>query len=224
MQQDTTPVLYDYWRSSASYRVRIALNYKGIDYRLASVNLLTGENRTGAHKSRNPQGLLPVLQQGGTQMTQSLAIIEYLDEEHPEPPLLPRESLGRQRVRALSYAIAMEIHPVCNLSVAAEVARLTGGGDEVKKSWMQHHIRNGLDGYEGMLNLFRTSGRFSFGDTPSMADCCLIPQLYNAERWGLDLGRWPQISRIRSACDEIEAFALAHPDLIGPPDDKPGLA
>jgi maleylacetoacetate isomerase len=209
------PVLFDYWRSSASYRVRIALNLKGIAYRAVPVNLLAGAHRSPEHRARNPQGALPVLDIDGLRLTQSLAIVEYLDDTRPEPPLLPSEPAGRARVRALAHVVAMEIHPICNLSVADRIAEL--GGDAARLAWMREHIDRGLTAFEALLARPGT-GRFCHGDAPGLADCCLVPQLYNARRWQLDPATWRTIARIEAACAELPAFAAAHPDRIGPPE------
>jgi maleylacetoacetate isomerase len=211
-----TPVLFDYWRSSASYRVRIALTLKGLPYRAVPVNLLTGRHRATDHLARNPQGAVPVLDIDGLRLTQSLAIIEYLDETRPEPPLLSVDPAGRARARALAHVIAMDIHPICNLSVANRVASL--GGDAARRDWMREHIDRGLTAFEALLVLPGT-GRFCHGDAPGLADCCLVPQLYNARRWGLDPSAWPTIARVEAACAEIPAFARAHPDRVGPPEE-----
>ena len=212
---ETASVLYDYWRSSASYRVRIALNLKSIPYRAIPVNLLSGQHRSSDHLARNPQRSVPVLDIDGLRLTQSLAINEYLDETRPEPPLLPADPAGRARVRALAHVIAMEIHPICNLSVANRIAEL--GGDAARFAWMREHIDRGLTAFEALLARPGT-GRFCHGDAPGLADCCLVPQLYNARRWDLDPSVWPTIARIEAACAELPAFVLAHPDRIGPPE------
>ncbi len=213
----TRPVLYDYWRSSASYRVRIALNLLGIGHDTVAVNLLAGAHRADDNLARNPQGLVPTLTVDGHDLTQSLAIIEYLHETRGQAsPLMPADPIGRHRVRALSHAIAMEIHPVCNLSVAAHVAELAGGGDATKAAWMKTFISKGLAALERMID-HPATGRFCHGDTPTMADLCLVPQMYNARRWGIDLAPLPRLVAIDAACNELAAFADAHPDRIGPP-------
>jgi len=205
-----TPVLYDYWRSSACYRVRIALNLAGIDYTSVVVNLVDGSHTTAEHLERNPQGFVPALEIDGLMLTQSLAIIEYLVETRGVA-LLPDEPAERARVRALSHAIAMDIHPVCNLSVVGEVMRLSGGGDDVRVAWMQKFISKGLEAFEKLLD-YPETGKFCHGDTPGLADICLIPQIYNAERWGADISGLERIQAIRAACDQLPAFANAHPD------------
>jgi maleylacetoacetate isomerase len=211
----TKPALYDYWRSSAAYRVRIALALKGIEYDSIQINLQAGAQRSAEHLARNPQGLVPALSIDGHMLTQSLSIIEYLDETHPSPPLIPADAAGRQRVRALSHAIAMEIHPVCNLRVARRVVSLTGNEADMK-GWMQHFIGPGLDALEVLLGAPET-GRFSHGDSVTMADLCLVPQLYNARRWEVPLERLERVNRIASELERLEAFAAAHPDRVGPP-------
>ncbi|PTM93418.1 maleylacetoacetate isomerase [Mycoplana dimorpha] len=208
-------VLYDYWRSSASYRVRIALNMLRFDYRTVPVNLLEGAHKAQEHLDRNPQGLVPALEIDGLMLTQSLAIIEYLAETRHGSGFLPADPPGRQRVRALAYAIALDIHPICNLGVAAHVMELTGGGDAVRAAWMRKFIGDGLSAVERMLDAPWT-GTFCHGDVPTMADICLVPQVYNAERWGVDLSGLERIRRIADACAELPAFRAAHPDAVKP--------
>ncbi|UWR13382.1 maleylacetoacetate isomerase [Sulfitobacter mediterraneus] len=212
------PILYDYWRSSASYRVRIALNLLGRSYDTVPVNLMTGAHRDPDYLAQNPQGILPSLEVDGHCLTQSLAIIEYLNTTTEDATLLPSDPLGQHRVRQLSYAVAMEIHPVCNLSVAAHVVDLTGGGEADKRAWMQHFISRGLSALEALLAQ-GSSGAFSYGNVPTMADCCLIPQLYNAERWGVGYQAHANIARIADTAEKHDAFAAAHPDQIGPPEE-----
>lgn len=198
--------LYDYWRSSASYRVRIALGIAELDYDTQVVNLLEGQHRRESHLARNPQGLVPALDIDGYTMTQSLAIIQYLDETL-KLGLLPNLPIERAQVRALSYAIAMEIHPVCNLHVVGYAVTESDGKIE-KAEWMHHFIDKGLRAYEAMVG----DGKYSYGDTVTLADICLVPQLYNAERWGVDLTDMPKIRRVAEALNQIPAFVDAHPD------------
>lgn len=207
-------VLYDYWRSSASYRVRIALNMLGEEHEIVPVDLLTQEQRSHAHLQRNPQGLVPVLAIDGRTLTQSLAIIEYLDETRAAG-FLPADAAGRARVRALAHAIAMEIHPICNLRVATHAASLVGGGEEAVTAWMHTFIGEGLRAFEVMLS-DGGAGDFCHGDSPGLADFCLVPQLYNARRWQVDLSGLHRIFRIETNCARIAAFAAAHPDRVRP--------
>ena len=204
-------ILYDYWRSSAAYRVRIALNLKKIDYTTVPVDLLQGEHKSAAHLQRHPQGIVPALAIDGQMLNQSLAIIEYLDETRPHIPLLPDDPAERARVRTLSYAIAMEIHPVCNLSVATHVSDLVGCGDRTKTEWMQKYIYAGLAAFEERLTDHPTR-TYCHGDRLTMADCCLIPQVYNAKRWGVDYLGFKQVCRIDEICSMLSAFQDAHPD------------
>ena len=206
-------ILYDYWRSSASYRVRIALNLKGLAYRAVPVNLLTRDHLTPEHLKRNPQGFVPALSIDGEMMTQSLAIIDYLDETRPEFPFLPETSTARQKVRAMAHVIAMDIHPVCNLNVVSHVVALTDGGDAEKAAWMQHFITRGLTALETMI-AGAGDGAFCFGDEPTLADICLVPQIYNAVRWGVDMALIPRISAIGERCARIEAFEKAYPETV----------
>ncbi|MCT7374197.1 maleylacetoacetate isomerase [Chelativorans salis] len=209
-------VLYDYWRSSASYRVRIALNMLGEEYEIVPVDLLAKTHMSAEHLARNPQGLVPALHIDGRMLTQSLAIIEYLEETR-SAGFLPEDAAGRARVRALAYAIAMEIHPVCNTRVAAHIVELTGNGDVARKAWMQKFIADGLRAFEAMLDDGGGTGDFCHGDRPGMAEFCLVPQLYNARRWEVDLSGLERMQRIDRNCSEIAAFDKAHPDRLGPP-------
>jgi maleylacetoacetate isomerase len=208
-------ILYDYWRSSASYRVRIALNLVGESYRSVPVDLVAKVHRASEHLARNPQGLVPVLDIDGQRFNQSLAIIEYLAETRPESGFLPNDAIGRQRVRALSYAIAMDIHPVCNLGVVAHVMEAAPDGEIARRAWMQKFIGEGLAAFERLLD-HPATGAFCHGDTPTMADICLMPQVYNARRWEVDLSRCPRIVAIDAHCAEIDGFARAHPDRAKP--------
>ncbi len=206
-------VLYDYWRSSASYRVRIALNMLGIGYKRVPIDLLEGEQNSADYVALNPQGFVPTLTIDGEVLTQSLAIIEYLAELRPESGLMPSDSASRQHVRALAYAIAMDIHPICNTHVAAHVMAITDRAD-TREEWMRHFIAGGLRKLEVMLSKFE--GSFSFGDTPTMADICLVPQVYNARRWGVDLTDLKRIVEIDARCTNLPAFQAAHPDRARP--------
>lgn len=206
-----TTVLYDYWRSSAAYRLRIALGLLDLDWTSVSVNLLTGEHRGTEYQARNPQGLVPTLEIDGLTLTQSLAILEYLNDTR-DAGWLPTDAIGKAKVRALSYAIAMEIHPVCNLSVARFASDNSNDGITMA-SWMNTFIPKGLIAYEKMLE---ASGKYSYGDTVTMADLCLVPQLYNAERWGVDDSLFPRTAEIGARLNEIPAFAAAHPDRVKP--------
>lgn len=204
-------VLYDYWRSSASYRVRIALNSLGESYRSVPVDLLAKAHKAPEHLARNPQGLVPVLEIDGERFTQSLAIIEYLSETRADSSFLPSDAVGRQRVRMLSYAIAMDIHPVCNLSVVSHVMANAEDGEAARRNWMRKFIGEGLAAFERLLD-HPATGRFCHGESPTMADFCLVPQVYNARRWDVDLSACPRLVAIDQNCAEIEAFARAHPD------------
>ncbi|WP_281823238.1 maleylacetoacetate isomerase [Jannaschia rubra] len=208
----TGTVLYDYWRSSASYRVRIALNLAGVEYRAVPVNLVTGQHREPDHLARNPQGLVPVLDIDGHRFTQSLAILDYLEETR-RPGLLPVDPVHRAHVRALAHSVAVDVHPVCNLSVVSHVVALTGGGDDTRRDWMQHFIAPGLASFERLAAGF-DAGPFCCGETPSLADVCLMPQLYNADRWGVDTTPYPRLRAAAEMCARHPAFAAAHPDAV----------
>lgn len=211
MSHDLT--LYGYWRSSAAYRVRIALHLKGLTYRDTPVHLINrgGEHRLPAYCAINPQQRVPTLLEGGHVLTQSLAIIEYLDEIHPEPPLLPPDALGRARVRALAQIIASDTHPLGNLSVLQYVEATFGAAAD-KAAWSRHWIAKGLDAFEAMIARDPATGRFCHGDTPTLADLALVPQLYNAVRWEVPLAPYPTVMRIKAACDELDAFRAAEPE------------
>ena len=209
----TRPVLYDYWRSSASYRVRIALNLKDIAYQAVSIDLQTQQHSGAEHRARNPQGFVPALDIDGSMMTQSLAIIEYLDSRNPAPALLPADPAEAARLRAIAYAIAMEIHPICNPSVVAHHAAAFDGSDDDRKIWMQHFIDKGLRAVEVLAN-HPASGRFLHGDSAGLADIVLVPQLYNARRWDVPLDDMPRLTAIDAACRDLPAFAAAAPEAV----------
>lgn len=202
--------LYDYWRSSASYRVRIALGLAGLTWRGVQVDLAAGENREAPHMGRNPQGLVPVIEIDGHRFTQSLAIIEYLDETRGLG-LLPPTPADRARVRAIAHAIAIDIHPICNLGTARFAVDRSNGGLTLE-AWMQEFIGRGLAAVEAMID----GGDTCWGDGITLADLCLVPQVYNAGRWGVDLGGLPRVRRVASALERHPAFAAAHPDRARP--------
>lgn len=204
------PILYDYWRSSASYRVRIALNLLRIEAELIPINLLKQDQKSPDYLAKNPQGLVPALEIDGLFLTQSLAIIEYLNDTRPDAAFLPDDAAGRARVRALSLAIAAEIHPVCNTGVVNHVLELTGAGEAGRVDWMKHFIRKGLAAFEAMLDQGPT-GKFCHGDRPGMADFCLVPQVYNAHRWGVDIADLSRINAIVDHCNALPAFEKAAP-------------
>ena len=202
--------LYTYFRCSAAFRVRIALNLKGLAYEPVFVHLAKGEHRAAAYAKVNPQALLPTLElDDGTRLTQSLAIIEYLDEKHPQKPLLPKDAQERARVRSLSYLIASEIHPLNNLRVLQHLKRALNQSEDQVNAWYRHWIADGLAKLEA--ELASSKGRFCHGDTPTMADCCLVPQIFNAKRYQSDLAPYPQTMRVFEACMHLEAFDRAQP-------------
>ena len=202
-------VLHDYWRSSASYRVRIALEHLGIPFRKIPVDLLKGEQRAEGYRAINPQGLVPTLEIDGRVLTQSLAIIEYLAETRPAAGIMPADPDDRHFVRTLSYAIAMEIHPICNTHVVAHVVDITGK-PEAREPWIQRFIGQGLANVERLL-AGRTD-RFCFGDKPTMADFCIAPQLYNARRGGADISGCERLLAIDAECAKLPAFQAAAPN------------
>lgn len=207
-------VLYDYWRSSASYRLRIALNLAGIPFRSVPVDLVRKEHKTAEHLARNPQGLVPVLEIDGLRLTQSLAILDYLDRTRALA-LLPEDPAERARQQALAHAVAVDVHPVCNLQVVAYAAEITGGREGVREDWMARFIRPGLVAFEEMLSTWEQSP-YCCGDTPGLADICLMPQIYNARRWGVDISDLPRLLGVEAACADNPAFAAAYPDAVKP--------
>lgn len=210
-------VLYDYWRSSAAYRVRIALNLKGLDYESRPVHLVRdgGQQHAPAYREINPQQLVPCLLDGDRVITQSLAIIEYLDETHPalKSSLLPVDACGRARVRALSMVVACDTHPLGNLRVLQRLEAQLGADEAQRLEWSHHWMATGLGALEAMLAGNAATGRFCHGETPGMADICLVPQVYNALRWKLPMEDYPTVRRIHQACNELEAFRRAAPEV-----------
>ena len=206
----TEAVLHDYWRSSAAYRVRIALNLLGIGWQSVAVDLLSDEQRGAENLARNPQGLVPTLAIDGQSLTQSLAILEYLNETR-RAGWLPDDPAGRACVRAMAYAVAVDTHPVCNLRVVRHAVSLGG----TTEGWMQHFIALGLEGLEGLLRPY-AGGHFCFGDAVTLADICLVPQMYNARRWNVDCAPYPLVMAAAAAAEALPAFQAAHPDCTRP--------
>lgn len=204
--------LYDYFRSTAAYRVRITLNLKGLDYQQAQVNLLQGEEGGSEYRAVNPQGLVPALDVGGEVLQQSLAICEYLDEVEPEPPLLPDDPLQRAQIRALAQMVACDIHPVNNLRILKYLTGKLGVSEAQKLSWYRHWIDEGFCPIEQMLSETASAGLFCFGNSITLADICLVPQVYNARRFELDLSPYPRIVQIEQQCLQLDAFERARPE------------
>lgn len=205
-------VLHGYFRSSAAYRVRIALNLKGLACERVSVHLRKGEQRADAFLALNPQGMVPALLDGDALLTQSPAILEYLDEAYPDTPrLLPDGAVDRARVRALAAAVACDIHPLNNLRVLQYIQGPLGCSPEAMATWYNHWIAEGFRALERMLADDPRTGRFCHGDAPGLADVCLVPQVFNSARHALDLTPYPTIRRIAEACNALEAFQNAHP-------------
>jgi maleylacetoacetate isomerase len=204
------PVLYDYHRSSAAYRVRIALNLKGVDYESRPVNLLESEQRGDEYRELNPQGLVPMLEIDGHRLTQSLSIIVYLDQVFPDPPLMPRDPADGAHVRAMALAVACDIHPLNNLRVLKHLKNVLGHSQDEVDRWYVHWITEGLGPLEAIAKA--GAGRFLFGDEPTIADVCLVPQLFNARRFNVPLDDFPTLQRADANANAIDAFAAAHPD------------
>lgn len=209
----TGMVLYGYFRSSAAWRVRIAMNLKKLKPELAFRHLQRNEQRAADYLALNPEGLVPALKlDNGPVLSQSMAIIEYLDETYPDPPLLPQDALPRARVRSLALAIACDIHPLNNLRVLRRLKSQFGAEQEAVDEWYHHWIREGFDGLEARLARDSETGTFCHGETPTLADVCLVPQVGNAVRFKVDLTPYPTIRRIAEACDKLPEFAAARPD------------
>jgi len=207
--------LYSYWRSSAAYRVRIGLNLKGLPYELYPVHLLRdgGEQHAPEFRAANPQGLVPVLEHGQRMLRQSMAILEYLDEVWPAPALLPATARDRQRVRALAQVVACDIHPLNNLRVLQYFENEWHAPQPERDEWVRHWINEGFAAFEAMLADHPSTGAFCDGEVPTLADCCLIPQVYNARRFGVDIAQFPTIARIEKSCLALPAFDLARPEM-----------
>lgn len=206
--------LYTFFRSSASYRVRIALNLKGLDYEQAPIHLRRGggEQLDGAYRAINPQALVPALEDDGRILTQSLAIIEYLDERYPKPPLLPSDAADRAITRSMALLIACEVHPIQNLRVLNHLKNDHKQSDDDTIRWARHWIDLGLSALEQMVISASKQGEFCFGETPTLADLCLVPQLANARRFGVDLSAYPKLLAIEVTCMSLPAFANAAPE------------
>ena len=213
--------LYTYFRSSAAYRVRIALALKGLAYESVPVHLLRdgGEQHQGAYRALNPAGLVPALQDNGATITQSVAILEYLEELHPEPALLPPSALDRARVRALAQAVACDIHPLNNLRVLNYLTGPLEASDAQRTAWIHHWMALGLEAIEQQLAHSPQTGMFCHGDNPTLADCCLVPQIFNGKRFGVNLDGLPLTMAAFDACMALPAFAQAQPSAC--PDNAP---
>ncbi len=203
--------LYNYFRSSASYRVRIALALKGLDYDYMPVHLLKNEQLGPAFAQISPAGLVPVLQDGDKLLTQSIAIIEYLDETHPQPSLLPGDAFARARIRALAQDVACEIHPINNLRVLRYLVRDLKVSEDDKNRWYRHWVETGLEVVERQLAASAGTGKFCFGATPTLADCVLVPQIHNAQRMECRLDHVPTVMRVFAECMQHDAFAKTQP-------------
>ncbi|MBL8309654.1 MAG: maleylacetoacetate isomerase [Burkholderiales bacterium] len=205
--------LYNYYRSSAAYRVRIALNLKGLSWDHVGVHLLKREHRNTEYLALNPAGLVPTLiDDDGTTLTQSLAIIEYLEETKAgTPPLLPKDPAARAYVRSLAMALACDVHPLNNVRVLNYITGELGATDAQKSAWIAHWIEIGLDAFEKVLLQSGLSGQFCYGDLPTMADCVLVPQVFSARRFNVDVSKFPRVAAIESLCNTLPAFIGAHP-------------
>lgn len=205
--------LYTYFRSSAAYRVRIALNLKGLQYEAIPVHLLRGggEQLQETYRSINPSGLVPAFQDDFITLTQSMAILEYLEDAYPQTPIMPKDATERAHVRELAQIIACDIHPVNNLRVLRYLVNELGVSEEKKAEWYRHWLVGGLEVLEKHLARDPSAGPLCHGHTPTIADCCLVPQVFNAQRHGIDVSIYPNIARINAQCIEIPAFVAAHP-------------
>lgn len=211
--------LYTYYRSSAAYRVRIALNLKQLSWDAVPVDLLRGEDQGASFRAVNPQGVVPALDVGQHVLTQSMAIVEYLDETYPQPPLLPEDPEQRAWIRACAQLIACDIHPLNNLRVLQYLRDTLGASDDERSVWYAHWITTGFDALETQLAQV-SSGDFCVGDQPSLADIALVPQVYNAQRFAVDLAAFPRICRVNTHCLSLPAFAQAAPECQGDAPDS----
>lgn len=207
------PILHDYYRSSAAYRVRIALNMKGIAYEQRQVSLVDGAQKSDAYRALNPQGLVPMLEIDGLRLTQSLSIAVYLDQRFPEPMLMPRDPADGAHVRSMALAIACDIHPLNNLRVLKYLSGPLQQPQDVRDAWYRHWIAEGFTALEAMAA--ERSDTFLFGDTPTLADVCLVPQMYNARRFDVPVEAYPTLVRADANATALPAFAAAHPDAQG---------
>jgi maleylpyruvate isomerase len=205
-----TLILHGYWRSGTSYRTRIALNLKGLAYESRPVNLLAGEQGGDAYRAIDPQGLVPALEAEGEVLIQSPAILEWLEEIHPEPPLLPADPLGRAQVRAMAALVGCDIHPLNNIRVLRTLKRELGASGEQLSAWQARWIGDGFGALEQLIE--RHGGGFSWGESPTLADCYLVPQVYSAVRFGVDLEPYPLIQAVDERLRALPAVAAAHPD------------
>lgn len=205
--------LFDYWRSSACYRVRIVLNLKGVAYEAVPVSLLDGDQRDPGYLARNPQGLIPMLEIDGHRLTQSLAIIDYLDATRPDPPMVPKDPAARAHVLAAALAIAADIHPINNLRILNYLKDDLGQDQPARDAWYRHWIVEGFTALEAMID---PNPDFIGGDAPGIADACLVPQMANARRFDVPLDAFPTLVRIDAACTALDAFKRAHPEAVKP--------
>jgi len=207
--------LFNYFRSSSSYRVRIACHLKGLPYEYLPVHLNRdgGEQFGPTFSMLNPQQLVPVLEDGGSHIAQSMAILEYLEERYSDVPLLPRSEVARARIRQIAQYIACEMHPLNNLRVLKFLSGPLGLSEEQKQRWIAHWLQTGLSALEAELSQSPDRGAFCFGETPTLADCCLVPQLFNTRRFGIDVQAYPTLHAIERRCEELDAFRRAHPSL-----------
>ncbi len=203
--------LYNFWRSGTSHRTRIALNLKGLSTEYVAVHLGKEEHLKDAFKAVNPQQLVPALETGSEVLIQSPAILEWLEEQHPNPPLLPQDASGRARVRALAAIVGCDIHPINNRRILESLRKTFGANEDAINAWCGTWISAGFDAYEALLAADTQRGRFSFGDAPTLADCYLIPQVESARRFKVDLTKWPLIMGVEKACMALEAFQKAAP-------------